>query len=584
MDQHENQGQAERHQATVVVPANKMDEFNKALEGLNKKAAKFGLSPIKTGAPEAVAYRMRFDIHEGAGGDGEVHTKTLTRITKGMRLKPDEQIVRLYHIPLEYPIVKLGDWQVIAQLEAVHGGNLAFNISNDAQDLAASDEARGHPITCEHCNTKRQRKLGYILKNETGEYKEIGSTCLEDFTGIDPSAALFLAKMYDVIHVKYGDDPEAYSGKCSPTSVGTTQYLSDVLFISERGGFVSASKARDLGISATYDDALNISRLLRDQPKTTKEYWDGMPAREELAESIRQWYSNKETSDSFEKNVKLLLASDDILIDRKHLAFAAAAIPSYHRHLSAERQRAAEALKPLTHVGTVGKKSSMALTVEAVIAFDTMYGRSWRINMTDVDGNKLTWKTSSPSDELLKGKGGIIMADFKVKAHSEYNEKPQTEVTHLKFKEWLKHPPGWKPAGLHFGTVSCQQDNVAVAKSIAADGLEQLQQNGDRVVLACALDSTQLQQLQELGADFQVDAHWRENGAEWDDRPLAQFNNDELACEKAFMQWLAATSTTTTTPQHIVERTEQLRIEEQSRIEQQTANPERPAAAGELSI
>jgi len=473
---------------------------------------------------------------------------------------------------------------VIAQLEAVAGGNLAFIINNDAHDLAAAEDARSHPITCEHCNTKRQRKLGYILKNEAGEYKEIGSTCLEDFTGIDPSAALFLAKMYDVFHVKYGDDPEAYGGKCSPTSVGTTQYLSDVVFFAERGGFVSASKARDLGIQATYDNALNICQFLMDQPKPKKEeYRDGLPARHEKAESIRQWYAAKDASDSFDKNVKLLLASDDILMDRKHLAFAAAAVPTYHRYLSAERQRAAEALSPLTHVGIVSKKSTMALTVEAAIAFDTMYGRSWRINMTDTNGNKLTWKTSSPPDELLKGKGGIIMADFKVKSHSEYNERPQTEVTHLKFKEWLKHPPGWEPTGLYFGTLTGLQDSIAVAKSIAADGLEPLQQDGERVVLACALDSSQFQQLQEFGADFQMETHWRENGAEWDDRPITQFNNDELASEKAFMQWLAATCATVI-PQHIVERTEQLTFEEQSRIEQQIAKPGLSVPENELSI
>src|SRR3546814_18345978 len=59
-----------------------------------------------------------------------------------------------------------------------------------------------HPVRCDHCKTKRQRRLAYLLKDaETSEVLQVGSSCLQDFTGVDPAAVLFLAQLYKVVSV-----------------------------------------------------------------------------------------------------------------------------------------------------------------------------------------------------------------------------------------------------------------------------------------------------------------------------------------------------------------------------------------------
>ena len=43
---------------------------------------------------------------------------------------------------------------------------------------------------CDHCKTERNRKDTYIVRNvKTGEFKQVGKRCLEDYTGLDAGIA-----------------------------------------------------------------------------------------------------------------------------------------------------------------------------------------------------------------------------------------------------------------------------------------------------------------------------------------------------------------------------------------------------------
>ena len=54
-------------------------------------------------------------------------------------------------------------------------------------------------IACDHCNTHRDRSLGFIVYNtETKEYRMIGRSCMKEYTGIDPTGLLALAHVFNV--------------------------------------------------------------------------------------------------------------------------------------------------------------------------------------------------------------------------------------------------------------------------------------------------------------------------------------------------------------------------------------------------
>lgn len=415
-----------RNDSVVLIPHGQMAFFQKRLDALNKKAANFGLDPIKVISTEDVVYQRKV---ESLDRDNERQLYYLVPAPKGELIADP---VLLTRIEIEYPEVKLGNWQVVGKLEAVEGGNLAFSISRQPADEAALAARADCPIECEHCQTKRKRNDGYLLRdNESGEYKQVGSNCLEDFTGIDPAAALFLARMSQVVSFSEGElNDFASSGRVN--AVDTLSYLADVNFITDNYGFVSAGKARDTGVLATYDEAIGLSRELTGSKKDA--YFDRRERDLAKAAAVRDWIANKPEESLFDRNVKLLLQSDALPLDRKALAFAAATIVMHNRSLAAT----VEASKPSEHIGEPGQKMKANLTVDRVVPIETRFGYADLVLMHDTEGNKVKWKTSAcPSEIRDVGVGHTMEAAFKIKDHDEYNGKAQTSITHLKITRWL---------------------------------------------------------------------------------------------------------------------------------------------------
>ncbi len=419
-----------RKQSVVLVPPSDMGNFEVSLARLNKRAEAFGLAPIKVlGKAERQYY---WDKHETSRGTDAV----LKRLSPGESPPWLEPVWLVNELTLEYPIIKLGDWEVVGQIEAAGDGNLLFSVSQEEGDVAELQAHAFCAIRCEHCNTKRSRKLGYLLKDGQGNYKEVGSTCLEDFTGIDPAAALFMQKIY-LFWDEYGEDDDWGSSPGRVSAFPTKGYLARVLFCMESsGGFVSAAKAREQNFVATYDEAASLDRYLKEDDALRARFYEAYERHSEYAQRIIDWWAEEPSDDSFSHNVKILLAQENIELKNKHLAFAAAAVQSYQRHVAAvERDRAA----PSVHVGAVGEKCDEPLTLRSIASWDSVYGEQWRINFTDEQGNRLSWKTGRPPSELLQPQsvGRTLAARFKVKGHDEYKGTATTEVSHLKVDRWL---------------------------------------------------------------------------------------------------------------------------------------------------
>jgi len=422
----------ERNDSIVLIDYLEMASFRKRLEALNKKAEAFGLDPIKIIDMKDVAYKHHYE----EGGRSGITLCTLVPVREGEQIRDP---VLLKRIEIEYPIIKLGNWRVVGSLRAVEGGNLMFSVTQDADDVEALTSRAEHPIECEHCKTNRRRNDGYLLRDiESGEYKQVGGNCLENFTGIDPAAALFLTRMYTVID-EFRDDYEGFRSSGRVNAVNTRDYLVNVSFIAENKGFVSKAMARDRGILSTSHNAMpsELRGWLREDTDLGRKYVEQIERHEAKADAIRDWIAVKETDSPFDHNVKLLLQADQIPLDSKCLGFAAAAVPMYNRALAQK----AEVEKPSEHVGKPGQKINTNLTVDRVMTFETRYGMSDLVLMHDEAGNKFKWKTSACPQEIRErageGAGKTMEASFKIKEHDNYNGVAQTTITHLKVDRWL---------------------------------------------------------------------------------------------------------------------------------------------------
>ena len=86
-------------------------------------------------------------------------------------------------------------WKSIASVEHTDKGN----IIRSACDVEVPARYYDSNPVCEHCNSRRYRKDTFIVMNEeTGEFKQVGKSCLCDFThgmsaeGVASYTALFM--------------------------------------------------------------------------------------------------------------------------------------------------------------------------------------------------------------------------------------------------------------------------------------------------------------------------------------------------------------------------------------------------------
>lgn len=426
--------------ARILVPEAMQEGFDKTLAKLNRKAANFGL-------PEITVLTQKTELYvRETMADGEyIHSKTRRFDPKNDPLKfPPLPTVIISEIDISYPIIQKNGWEIVGKLEAIQGSNLSYTYKHeDRNAVKATMDYSDCPINCEHCNIKQKRKESFILQNkESGEFKQVGTSCLEDFTGIDPAKALFLHKAFESFKVYNGDyDPEDNSALRKATSFALKTYIAAVSFLTEESGFVSRKTANEKLLLSTSDEAAN---MLLDGGKTDPKLWKKFCERYDFhaaqSDAISSWVSAKEMGsyDQFLSNLKRIFTQTDIKIfDSKQSAFAAAAVPMYLRDHAAKLEKSAQPAS--VHVGSPGDKISTALKIHGLKQFHNSFGLTTIVQLKDKDFNNIVWKTSACPDAIKSGQGKCIEATFKVKGHTQFRDENQTEITHLKVSAWLEH-------------------------------------------------------------------------------------------------------------------------------------------------
>ncbi|HTW80290.1 MAG TPA: UvrD-helicase domain-containing protein [Terracidiphilus sp.] len=78
--------------------------------------------------------------------------------------------------------MRAGKWELIGVVSKREGKLVTDQVGAETVPNAYLDD----PEKCEHCNTRRHRNETYILKNDDGGYKQVGSSCLHEFLGDKP--------------------------------------------------------------------------------------------------------------------------------------------------------------------------------------------------------------------------------------------------------------------------------------------------------------------------------------------------------------------------------------------------------------
>lgn len=140
------------------------------------------------------------------------------------------------------PIKLAGGWRLVASVESGELGNLVY--SHLAHDFTHLRQAK---LTCDHCHVKRKRNKHFVLHSQTGEERVVGSTCMKDFLGIDPSKAIQFWTLFKEV---FADDEEAKNSSNNNWLQVKTLVAWTCRQV-ELGGFTSRSKAYDSNTVST---------------------------------------------------------------------------------------------------------------------------------------------------------------------------------------------------------------------------------------------------------------------------------------------------------------------------------------------
>jgi hypothetical protein len=127
-----------------------------------------------------------------------------------------------------------------------------------------------------------------------------------------------------------------------------------------------------------------------------------------------------------------------------HAGILASAVTAHARALGREVEKRIRdersATRPSAHVGQVGLRVDLELTVERVTDRASDYGARRIVSMRDTSNNLFVWMTGAGSTAEVKA-GQDLKIRGKIKRHNEFRGEKQTELTRCEiFEEWPAKP------------------------------------------------------------------------------------------------------------------------------------------------
>src|SRR5687768_14751627 len=241
------------------VEESRLEELERKFQRLSRRAKKLGVEPVGYElVGEHLEYQVKWRDHFGvpyldwtknpACAEG---TRTgAVRVVKEVRLVGASE-------------VKLAGWTFLATLDHELGEeNTIVRLVPGAEGQLPSDyRHRGN--LCDHCKRRQVRKATFVCKHEDGRLVQVGSTCVHDFLGIDAAQALGLVEMF-ALACGYLEDEEGFRQQ-EPTTFSVVEYLAWVAKDVRENGWVSRTQAREQGLLATADSAIEAYRTFLKQ-------------------------------------------------------------------------------------------------------------------------------------------------------------------------------------------------------------------------------------------------------------------------------------------------------------------------------
>jgi len=364
----------EAEEGIYSVPADRMVLINKQLEKVNKRAAKLGLPPVKL--------------------------VELSRFAKTVANQDGSKRSREYlKLKVEGEAPKVKGWTFVARIMHSEGGNIIS--SAPGMDPPPTEYRTAEPH-CDHCKVNRRRNDTFVLRDEKGEYKQIGRNCLADFLGsTDPADQIALFSDWSSVVQSLGEDDDYYGGGRGQSTIEIVSYLAGALAVIRKYGFVPKSKSEEWGKEATssvldqyfFGTSKAANELRSEVNRVVK------PDDEEKAREILDWAKDqKNQTDVSDYLWNISAAAERLLVDSRTAGLVASIPSAYERAMGnkMDKERAKKASDDAPEVTLKPKdKFEGVLTVLKTPRWSNDYGLTVLHIMEDEHGRLYKWKASN---------------------------------------------------------------------------------------------------------------------------------------------------------------------------------------------
>lgn len=327
---------------------------------------------------------------------------------------------------------KANDWEFIATVQHMTPVNL---ISCYRTEYSVPERYYYSKPICEHCNTTRSRKDTYLVRNTiTGEWKQVGKSCLKEFTrGLSAEAVAEYISWFEELvkgESNYFNPSRKYTNTLDAVMVAVeaVNKFGYKKTRDDEGGYNCDSTASTVSkvlyrINPGYD-------TLMDQGFT----WETQE-NESKAKAILAWVRSLTPEvGSYLSNLKA--ACGDDYCESRNFGLIASSVAAYNREMEKQQREASRKQTEAKSgwVGSVGQRIELKdVSLKLITSWYTDFGPTYMYKMTDANGNIFTWKTGKwLGNDSCVPEGAKITIKGTIKEHSDYHGTKQTELTRCK--------------------------------------------------------------------------------------------------------------------------------------------------------
>lgn len=383
---------------TYKIPECNMESLNKKLATIEKKCNKYDCS---------FSFNVVEEIMEDIGNDKDGHL-----------------FYKFYIVNVE-GLAKVNDWEFLATLEHTQNGNIIRQYNTSVYIPESYRTVKPH---CEHCKTDRYRKDTYLIYNSiTKEIKQVGKSCLKDFTN-GLSAEMVTA------YLQYFVSCERYENS-DFSSTGTKyfevkNYLLNVVEVVKKVGFISKSKSQEEGRQSTANLTWKcmhpINKYDREEIEKINFVLDN-PENKAEVENMLTWIKSADSTNDYIYNLQVACGLE--YSEFRNMGIIASLPSAYYKAMNdiKEREQKESNASKSEFFGNVKDKIELEnANIQCIANYETIYGITHVYKITK-DSFIFIWKTANSFEDSnnVKIKGTI-------KAHNIFREEKQTELTRCK--------------------------------------------------------------------------------------------------------------------------------------------------------